>query len=144
MVGLYTYVPWKIDIWVAINTNHFHEHQYKINLPPIISSPPSAHDIMCLVTSKPTRTYRGSVLDPPAHRSSFSAHPPAGVVRLPRGSTHSYRHSSEYRTSQPRVIEYVEEPRRRSRSVARERDYEVRGSRGSFVEGRRSVSRVRY
>ncbi|KAF2687726.1 hypothetical protein K458DRAFT_169350 [Lentithecium fluviatile CBS 122367] len=115
---------------------------------------------MCLLTTKPTPTYRGSIVDPPPHRSRFSAHPPPGVVRLPRGSTHSYRRSStEYRRSEPRVIEYVEEPRRRSRSVVRNveyveeprrrsksvvRDVEVRGSRGSFVEGRRSVSRVRY
>ncbi|PVH94240.1 hypothetical protein DM02DRAFT_477493, partial [Periconia macrospinosa] len=95
-----------------------------------------------------------SVFDPPPHRSSFSAHPPPGVVRLPRGSTHSYRRSStsfhdsprvvEYRRSEPRALEY-EDGARRSRSVVRERNFETRGSRGSFAEDRRrSISRVRY
>ncbi|KAF2240691.1 hypothetical protein BU26DRAFT_525910 [Trematosphaeria pertusa] len=111
---------------------------------------------MCLVTTKPTYRHEPGVLDPPPHRSRFSAHPPPGVVRLPRGSTHSYRRSSttsfsdsaprvvEYRRERPREIEWVEEPRRsRSRSVLR--DGGARGSRGSFVEDRRrSVSRVRY
>ncbi|CAI6335011.1 unnamed protein product [Periconia digitata] len=113
---------------------------------------------MCLISTTPTRGHRGSVLDPPPYRSSFSAHPPPGKVRLPRGSTHSYRRSSttsfhddghrviEYRRSEPRAIEYDDHhARRRSRSVVRERDFEPRGSRGSFVEERRrSVSRVRY
>jgi len=121
---------------------------------------------MCLLTTKPTPTHHNSIIDPPPHRSRFSAHPPPGVVRMPRNSTHSYRRSSTtsfadggaYRRSEPRVIEYVEEPRRRSRSVvrnvrdveyveeprrrSRSRAVEVRGGR-EVVEARRSVSRVR-
>ena len=119
---------------------------------------------MCLISTKPTPTYHNSVIDPPPHRSRFSAHPHnPNVVRMPRNSTHSYRRSSttsfndsgrvvEYRRSEPRVIEYVEEPasRRRSRSVVRNVEYveeprrrSVSRARGGEFEGRRSVSRVR-
>ncbi|KAF2876622.1 hypothetical protein BDV95DRAFT_561217 [Massariosphaeria phaeospora] len=117
---------------------------------------------MCLFSTTPTRSHTHSVVDPPPHRSNFSAHPHnPSVVRLPRGSTHSYRQyrtstgslseaprAVEYhRSSRPREIEYVEEQPRRSVSRRRSvvRDVEVRGSRGSFVDERkRSVSRVRY
>lgn len=106
---------------------------------------------MCLFTTTPTVDRSHGVLDPPPHRSRYSAHPPPGIVRLPRGSTTSYR---EYRRSstslrdEPRVVEYrrpaeIEyyEPRSSRRSVDLR---EVRGSRGSVLEERRSVSRVRY
>ncbi|KAL5409357.1 hypothetical protein PMIN03_004396 [Paraphaeosphaeria minitans] len=109
---------------------------------------------MCLFTTKPTRTYHDSVVDPPRHSSRYSAHT-AGRMSLPANKRSSYRHSTEYvdyeveprRSS--RVIEYVEPAgARRSRSVVRERDVDYyRGSRRSLGEGdvvRRSVSRVRY
>ncbi|KAF2653429.1 hypothetical protein K491DRAFT_694719 [Lophiostoma macrostomum CBS 122681] len=111
---------------------------------------------MCLVTTKPSRR---SLDNPPRHSSRYSAHPPAGVVRLPRNSTHSYRESREYvrddyRRSEPRVVEYRRSSRpeieyhepgrttRRSVSVVRERDV-GRASRGSFVDERRASS-VRF
>lgn len=112
---------------------------------------------MCLISTKPTRSARNAVLDPPPHRSSYSAHPHApNVVRLPRGSTTSYHRRSStsfaerdsYRASEPRAIAYAEGDRSRRRSVSRVREGEYGGGgggRGSFVEERRrSVSRVRY
>ena len=50
---------------------------------------------MCLVTTKPTRTYRDSVVDPPRHSSYYSAHT-AGRVSLPRSQRTSYVRSTEY------------------------------------------------
>ncbi|KAH8727798.1 hypothetical protein GQ44DRAFT_737980 [Phaeosphaeriaceae sp. PMI808] len=103
---------------------------------------------MCITTTYPTRG-RG-VIDPPPRRGNFTSHPPAGVMRLPR----SWRRSDErvervveYRHSEPRVIEHIEEPRRsthRARSVSRRRIegreswVEERTPRGSWVR-RRSV-----
>ena len=52
--------------------------------------------IMCLFTSTPTVDRRRNVVDPPPHRSRFSAHPPPGVVRLPRGSTSSHHRSHHH------------------------------------------------
>jgi hypothetical protein len=146
------------------------------------SSPPSIYlpseacptnETMCLFTTKPTRTYHDSVVDPPRHSSRYSAHT-AGVMRMPRDKRSSYRRSTEYMPpfllSPPshrseadsrkryvdydaprrssRVVEYVEPAARRSRSVVRERDVDYyRGSGASLGERevvRRSVSRVRY
>ncbi|ORY12589.1 hypothetical protein BCR34DRAFT_613858 [Clohesyomyces aquaticus] len=73
---------------------------------------------MCLFTSTATPTVRHSVIDPPPHRSAYSAHPPPGVVRLPRGSTHSYR---EYRTSNTSL---------REREPVRLVEYETHGHHG--------------
>ncbi|KAH9864560.1 hypothetical protein J1614_010495 [Plenodomus biglobosus] len=110
---------------------------------------------MCIMRTYETRG-RG-VTDPPPRRGNFTSHPPAGVMRLPREWRRSESYSDdgrvvEYRHSQPRVIEYYEEPRRsttRARSVSRRRisDIEVRNPRGSYVDERvtrRSVSRVRH
>lgn len=55
---------------------------------------------MCLVTTKPTRTYRDSVVDPPRHTSYYSAHT-AGRVSLPRSQRNSYIRSTEYVCSLP-------------------------------------------
>jgi len=119
------------------------------------------------------RTYetRGpGVTDPPPRRGNYTSHPPAGVMRLPREWRRSASYSDEgryvethqHRRSQPRVIEYYEEPRASRRSVSRTRrvsdvrrsdvrrsDVEFREPRRStgFVderEVRREVSRSRY
>ncbi|KAH6365189.1 hypothetical protein HBI34_154580 [Parastagonospora nodorum] len=110
---------------------------------------------MCIMKSYETRGR--TVVEPPPRRGNFTSHTPAGVMRLPREWRRSASYSDdgryvEYRRSQPRAIEYIEEPRRsthRARSVSRCRisDVEVRNPRGSFVDervSRRSVSRVRY
>ncbi|KAF1848317.1 uncharacterized protein K460DRAFT_276357 [Cucurbitaria berberidis CBS 394.84] len=110
---------------------------------------------MCLVKSYETRG--PGVLDPPPRRGNFTSQPPAGVMRLPREWRRSGSYSDdgryvEYRRSQPRAIEYYEEPRRsttRARSVSRRRvsDVELRTPRDSYVDERvtrRSVSRVRH
>ncbi|KAF2008526.1 hypothetical protein BU24DRAFT_415880 [Aaosphaeria arxii CBS 175.79] len=109
---------------------------------------------MCLFTTTPRHHHdyvvRPINRSPPRHVSHYSAHPPAGTVRLPRGSTTSYReytrrssaslddpHVVEYRRSRsrsrPREIAYYDDGARTSRrsvSVVRERDF--RDSRGSF------------
>ncbi|KAF1916288.1 hypothetical protein BDU57DRAFT_450157 [Ampelomyces quisqualis] len=110
---------------------------------------------MCIMKSYETRGR--TVVDPPPRRGNYTSHPPSGVMRLPREWRRSESYSDdgryvEYRRSQPRAIEYMEEPRpstHRARSVSRRRisGVEVRDPRGSFVEERavrRSVSRVRY
>ncbi|KAF2730758.1 hypothetical protein EJ04DRAFT_444380 [Polyplosphaeria fusca] len=110
---------------------------------------------MCLFTTRDTISVRErGVVDPPPHRSRYSAHPPPGTVRIPRNSSYSYRRSHEYvdgdrviehRRSRPAEIEYVERSPRASRRSVDYREVDMRGSRGSFVdERRRSVSRVRY
>ncbi|KAH7410462.1 hypothetical protein DE146DRAFT_645013 [Phaeosphaeria sp. MPI-PUGE-AT-0046c] len=112
---------------------------------------------MCIMKSYETRGR--TVVEPPPRRGNYTSHPPAGVMRLPREWRRSESYSDdgryvEYRRSQPRAIEYIEEPRRsthahRARSVSRRRisEVEVRDPRGSYVDERqvrRSVSRVRY
>ncbi|OAL45072.1 hypothetical protein IQ07DRAFT_520607 [Pyrenochaeta sp. DS3sAY3a] len=113
---------------------------------------------MCIMRTYETRGR--DVLDPPPRRGNYTSHPPAGVMRLPREWRREdvVRESVEYRyvpRSQPRVIGYIEEPRRsttRARSVSRRRgsrEYEYereRTPRASYVDERvtrRSVSRVR-
>ncbi|EDU44593.1 hypothetical protein A1F94_002133 [Pyrenophora tritici-repentis] len=110
---------------------------------------------MCLFKTYETRGR--TVVEPPPRRGNFTSHPPAGVMRLPREWRRSESYSDdghfvEVRRSQPRVIEYYEEPRRsttrhRSRSRRRISDVDVRTPRGSYVDERvvkRSVSRVRH
>ncbi|KAF2007668.1 hypothetical protein P154DRAFT_528359 [Amniculicola lignicola CBS 123094] len=115
---------------------------------------------MCLFTSTPTIDRHRGVLDPPPHRSRYSAHGPPGTVRLPRGSTTSYHREREYRTSggfrrsgdlivgerdsveyvdrvrRPREIEYYEG--RRSGGFVEERERRSVDV-GRVVEGRRSA-----
>ncbi|KAF3035390.1 hypothetical protein E8E11_004661 [Didymella keratinophila] len=87
------------------------------------------------------------VMDPPPRRGNYTSHPPAGVMRLPR----EWRRSEEdryvehhHRRSQPRAIEYYEEPRASRRSVSRSRRVsdvrrsDVRRSDVEFREPRRS------
>ncbi|KAI2486056.1 hypothetical protein Ptr902_00189 [Pyrenophora tritici-repentis] len=70
---------------------------------------------MCLFKTYETRGR--TVVEPPPRRGNFTSHPPAGVMRLPREWRRSESYSDdghfvEVRRSQPRVIEYYEEPRR--------------------------------
>jgi hypothetical protein len=99
---------------------------------------------MCFFTTTETRDIRHGVTDPPRHRSRYSAHPPPGVVRLPRGSTTSYRkydreydHRSSREIREPARIEYVA-PSTRTRSRSRRRSVGV-----GEQEYRKSVTFVR-
>lgn len=134
---------------------------------------------MCLFKTYETRGR--TVVEPPPRRGNYTSHPPAGVMRLPREwrrtesvsddgyyVEYRYMHCAELRKhkltlfsrrSQPRVIEYYEQPRHsttRARSVSRRRisDVDRRTPRTSYVDPRgsyvdervtrRSVSRVRH
>ncbi|EOA85007.1 hypothetical protein ACJQWK_06279 [Exserohilum turcicum] len=117
---------------------------------------------MCLFKTYETRGR--TVVEPPPRRGNYTSHPPAGVMRLPREwrrteSVSDDGYYVEYRRSQPRVIEYYEQPRHsttRARSVSRRRisDVDRRTPRTSYVDPRgsyvdervtrRSVSRVRH
>ncbi|OCK94280.1 uncharacterized protein K441DRAFT_660090 [Cenococcum geophilum 1.58] len=106
---------------------------------------------MCLFTTTNDPSIHHGVTDPPPHHSRYSTHPPPGVVRLPRGSSHSYReydtyrrssHSlreaprTEYRNSQPRIEHHS------PRSSVKRVEY-VRGSQPTVDQYRKSVTYVR-
>lgn len=106
---------------------------------------------MCLFTTTNDPSIHHGVTDPPPHRSRYSAHPPPGVVRLPRGSSHSYREYDTYRRSShslreaPRIEYRNSQPRiehRSPRSSVKRVEY-VRGSQPSVDQYRKSVTYVR-
>ncbi|OCK79947.1 hypothetical protein K432DRAFT_382641 [Lepidopterella palustris CBS 459.81] len=106
---------------------------------------------MCFFTTTPTYSVHHGVTDPPLHRSRYSAHPPPGVVRLPRGSSHSYREYNRYRSNshllhEPPRLEYENNQSRIEHHTPRSSEQRVefaKGSQPSVDQYRKSVTYVR-